>query len=241
MDVGTCIRIYMQADGGIIFLEIDGVLNRGAHRTHIRLDDDLVDRFKTLVLSTGSCVVLTSFWRHHVDYIRLILNRAGLPAESIIGRVPGASGSSYLMEALFDEPQYESHEEEIKEWLRKKAYVTRYAVLDTRAIVQKDLSEHHVQSSPATGLTEADTQRVRELLARPDGSYYLWSPGGLRAQSNPKAVNKPGTKVGDGVCSCQMVGTTLIVECSVCRKLKANGDKGADPKSLSRNSSKVKM
>ena len=84
-------------------------------------------------------------------------------------------------------------------------------------------------------------KRVRELLARPDGSFYIWSPGGLRAQSNPKAVNKPGTKVGDGVCSCQMVGTTLIVECSVCRKLKANGDKGADPKSLSRNSSKVKM
>ena len=51
----------------VIFLDIDGVLNRTTRLTRndcCAVDGDLLDRFKNLVRKTGAKVVLCSTWRH---------------------------------------------------------------------------------------------------------------------------------------------------------------------------------
>ena len=78
----------------VIFLDIDGVLNRTVHATHIRLDDDLVERLRALVVETEAVIVLSTFWRFFVEYIRYILHRHGVPADAIISRTPGVSEAS---------------------------------------------------------------------------------------------------------------------------------------------------
>ena len=45
----------------VIFLDIDGVLNRTKHNTHIRLDADLVACLKRLMDATGAVIVLSTF------------------------------------------------------------------------------------------------------------------------------------------------------------------------------------
>ena len=80
----------------VIFLDIDGVLNRTMSATHIRLDDDLVERLRQLIAATGSKIVLSTFWRHFEEYIRYVLHRHGIAADAIIGRTPGVSDASSL-------------------------------------------------------------------------------------------------------------------------------------------------
>jgi hypothetical protein len=221
----------MQADGGVIFLDMDGVLNRKAHSTHIRLDDDLVERLRGLVITTGACLVLTSCWRHHLEYIRCLMYRSGIPAECVLGATPGASiGYSDLLPLGASESIYESRAEEIKDWIRSgHSHVTRFAVLEPRAIASGDtLAAHHVMTRSDVGLSEEDAARAKALLARPDGGFYMWSVTGLRAASNPtKPTHKPGAKVAGGICKCQMLGSTLLIECELCKRVRAEGDKEA--------------
>ena len=69
----------------VIFLDIDGVLNRTAGATHIRLDQDLVSRLRTIVARSGCRIVLSTFWRGFDAYVRYILNRHGIDASIVIG------------------------------------------------------------------------------------------------------------------------------------------------------------
>ena len=61
----------------IIFLDIDGVLNRTRSATHIRLDEDLTARLIALVEQIPGCkIVLSTFWRHFLPYVRTALSLA---------------------------------------------------------------------------------------------------------------------------------------------------------------------
>jgi|EP01049_Picozoa_sp_SAG25_P009685 hypothetical protein len=59
----------------VIFLDIDGVLNRTTHATHIRVDDDCVARLGQLVSQADCQIVLSTFWRHFHEYITYVLHR----------------------------------------------------------------------------------------------------------------------------------------------------------------------
>ena len=59
----------------VIFLDVDGVLNRTSGATHIRLDQDLVSRLRTIVARSGCRIVLSTFWRGFDTYVRYILHR----------------------------------------------------------------------------------------------------------------------------------------------------------------------
>jgi len=223
----------MQPDGGILFLDIDGVLNAVSSSTprppstHIRCDDDLLERLRGLVLTTGCSIVLTTIWRHHIDYIRTILHRAGLPAEVICGRTPGASVMSRLLPDLPAEPQYESRADEITAWLEEHPSCTRYAVLDASAAptpaalrARADpVVSHYVQTRAAVGLSEADVHLACSLLAKPDGTYYFWAPTPWAPPAAAPVVRStPSTTVEGGVCTCRMLGSTKLIECNLCRR-----------------------
>ena len=57
----------------VIFLDIDGVLNRTRAATHIRLDEDLVLLLKDLVIQSEAHIVLSTYWsiteNHHRCHI----------------------------------------------------------------------------------------------------------------------------------------------------------------------------
>ena len=78
----------------VIFLDIDGVLNRTSGATHIRLDQDLVSRLRTIVQRSGCRIVLSTFWRGFDAYVRYILHRHGIDAALVIGVTPGSEHGS---------------------------------------------------------------------------------------------------------------------------------------------------
>lgn len=167
-----------------------------------------------------------------MEYIRVIMYRSGIPAESVLGHTPGASiGFSDLLAENANESIYENRAEEIQDWIRNgHSHVTRYAIIEPCPITPgyDKLGLHHVQTRLGEGLSESDAARAKALLARPDGGFYMWSVTGLRVASNPnKPVHKPGSKVDGGVCTCQMLGSTLLIECALCKKVRAEGDKEA--------------
>ncbi len=83
----------------IIFLDIDGVLNRLGiiNRTKtkwgafIGMEPELVERFNLLCIDTGAKVVLSSTWRHDEDWLET-MRANGLTCE-FLGRTPHFPGS----------------------------------------------------------------------------------------------------------------------------------------------------
>jgi hypothetical protein len=149
----------------VIFLDIDGVLNRTKEATHIRIDEDCVQRLKTLIEHTDAKVVLSTFWRHFDEYITYILHREGIAADVVIGRTPGRTGSQHLSASAADEAQYASRAAEIKTWLAQHPEVTQFVILDDRpSAADASLQAHFVQTLSDHGLTDADVVRCSELL-----------------------------------------------------------------------------
>ena len=53
----------------VVFLDIDGVLNRTAGASQINIEPPLVNRLKRILNDIGANVVLFMFWRHFPEYI----------------------------------------------------------------------------------------------------------------------------------------------------------------------------
>jgi len=53
----------------LLFLDVDGVLNRTATASQIILEQDKVDRLGEALAETGCDVVLSTYWRAFDDYI----------------------------------------------------------------------------------------------------------------------------------------------------------------------------
>merc|ERR1719276_780747 len=98
----------------VVFLDIDGVLNRTRGATHIRLDEDLVERLRAFLKAADACIVLSTFWRAFGDYIAYVLSRYGIPQDRLLGRTPGGA---HLNGSAFDDKVYEDRSSEIKAWL----------------------------------------------------------------------------------------------------------------------------
>ena len=172
----------------VLFLDIDGVLNRTKSATHIRLDDDLVERLRKLVAAIECKIVLSTFWRPFLPYIQYILHRHGLPTDCVIGSTPGACGEPGISNpsnfangstqsaggssnqqlftaSAFDDAQYVSRAAEIGAWLDAHPEVARYVVLDDRpSAADARLAPRFVQTASDAGLTEEDAERCKLLL-----------------------------------------------------------------------------
>ena len=159
----------------VLFLDIDGVLNRTRAATHIRIDEDLVARLKTLLEETGAVIVLSTFWRPFLPYCQYILHRHGIAADAVIGRTPGISGATsfangscgeqLFSSSAFDDAMYQKRHQEIGAWLTAHPEVTRFAIVDDRpSAADERLAPFFVQCDAACGLTDADAERLSVLL-----------------------------------------------------------------------------
>eukprot|EP00908_Phaeocystis_cordata_P017280 Transcript_28605.p1 GENE.Transcript_28605~~Transcript_28605.p1 ORF type:complete len:233 (+),score=58.42 Transcript_28605:80-778(+) len=157
-----------QAAVAVLFLDIDGVLNRTHGATHIRLDDDCVARLRTIVQRSRCSIVLSTFWRGFEAYVKYILHRQGIDSSLVIGRTPGTTdGDRFDAESsAFDAQQYANRAAEIRSWLQANPSVTRFVILDDRPSASDEgLAAHFVQTQSDRGLTDADVQAALAILA----------------------------------------------------------------------------
>jgi hypothetical protein len=73
----------------LLFLDIDGVLNRTATAPQINLEQDKVDRLRDVLDKSGADVVLSTYWRAFEEYIAYTFGRMGAQGERVVGRTPG--------------------------------------------------------------------------------------------------------------------------------------------------------
>mmetsp|Transcript_62965 Transcript_62965/g.150001 ORF Transcript_62965/g.150001 Transcript_62965/m.150001 type:complete len:169 (-) Transcript_62965:58-564(-) len=147
----------------VIFLDIDGVLNRTRGATHIRLDEELVGKLRGLVAESGAKIVLSTFWRGFPDYVEYILARYDIGPGIILGSTPG---EPHKGATAFDDKVYASRSSEIEAWLQAHPDVTRFVILDDRDNAALGaLQNHFVQTDSRVGLSDADVQRAKEIIA----------------------------------------------------------------------------
>jgi hypothetical protein len=149
----------------VLFLDIDGVLNRigtkERHRGFIGIDLELVPLFERIIESTGVKVVLSSTWRLSETW-REDLERCGLNTDAMIDRTPHMPIPGGL----------ESCErgKEIAAWLAEHPEVNHYAILDDHDDMLP--GQPLFQTSWLTGLTEEVADKVINHLiqSRPCGA-----------------------------------------------------------------------
>lgn len=144
--------------GPLIFLDIDGVLNRTVKATHVRLDDDLCARLAAVAAAAGAKVVLSTFWRGHLDYVAYALKRQGVEAP-VVGATPGdPTGDGY--------DGTRPRADEIAEYLAACDPACSYVILDDRDDAAAGaMRDRFVRTDPAVGLSEGDAARAAALLA----------------------------------------------------------------------------
>lgn len=133
----------------VIFLDIDGVLNRReTDWDNFQLDPELVSRFNELVKKTDAHVVLSSTWRQ-VSNWRSLMKEHGLDFEFLDctsrnnSRTRGA---------------------EIYSWLSKNRDLTVYAIIDDQNEMVALQKSHFFQTDWRQGLTKEIADAVEEYL-----------------------------------------------------------------------------
>jgi len=151
----------------VIFLDIDGVLNRTRTSAQICMDEDLIGRLRQLVETTNAVIVLSTFWRPFETYIKYVLHRHHISADIVIGCTPGKSNAATLLLSNnpADAQQYAGRASEIHAWLSEHPNVQQYCIIDDRSAASDDtLAAHFVQTDSNEGLTEDDVERCRLVL-----------------------------------------------------------------------------
>lgn len=133
--------------GSVLFLDVDGVLNRCGNLHDI--EQDKVSLLRSIVMATGCSVVVSSTWRRSertLGRLVKVLREGGvslLDSTPCLDRV-AADGSYVVTE----------RGEEIQAWLDAHLGVTRFVILDD-CTDMAHLGGHLVQTDSFTGLTEA--------------------------------------------------------------------------------------
>jgi HAD domain in Swiss Army Knife RNA repair proteins len=97
----------------VIFLDIDGVLNRSSSKSNRHtIDPTLLDRFKRLRTALDARVVFVSTWRHELGGARRA-HDLGIPFEDVVPDLRPCSRG-----------------DEVRAWLRSHPDVTRFVIMD---------------------------------------------------------------------------------------------------------------
>jgi hypothetical protein len=138
----------------ILFLDIDGVLNKATTKERIGgtgifaamhgLDSKLVALLRGWLAQHSSVkVVLSSTWRLHPDTLELVQD--ALPILDVT-------------------PNKRHRQNEIESWLAVHPEVDRYAILDDMQFFRWPISRYFVQTSYEHGLLPQHLARVEEIL-----------------------------------------------------------------------------
>lgn len=145
----------------VVFLDIDGVLNRSDYRRemmkkgHISviLQQDNLSVLKRIVDATDASIVLVSSWRKFWRREGSI-DRAGQQIEQAL--------DEYGLFIIDKTPvlQKGSRSDEVELWLKNKRYIDQFVILDDNDFTwSRKLRSHWVECPNSTGLTDqlADT------------------------------------------------------------------------------------
>lgn len=151
----------------IIFLDIDGVLNRlgtpmqGRTTTKweglIGMEPELVERMNALVARTGALVVLSSTWRLSKTW-REDMRQNGLTFE-FLDRTP------YLQTGEGESFHHLERGEEIDAWICEYLTQDRERQLDAYAIIDDDSDMLPSQPLFKTGYEKGLTQEIADAIA----------------------------------------------------------------------------
>ena len=154
----------------ILFLDIDGVLNRTATAPQINIEQDKVDRLKGVLGTSGADIVLTTYWRCFEGYIGYVLGRMGAQGDRVVGRTPG---EPHLMNSVKHDANVKyARIVEIETYLTNRFGEDRsgwpkFAVVDDKQVVPAghEWSDRFVKTEPEVGLTD---ERARALATALD-------------------------------------------------------------------------
>ncbi len=148
----------------ILFLDIDGVLNRGAFSTEAEstsLDPDLVRRLNALLAATNAKVVVSSSWRYMV-----LTGAMTLSGFEYLLRTHGLRRGVVLDTTISDEA-VPGRAAQIRAWLAEHPNVTAWAAVDDGDLAPEFGADaaRFVRTDGAVGLSDADATGLRALLS----------------------------------------------------------------------------
>ena len=153
----------------ILFLDIDGVLNRTATAPQINLEQDKVDRLREVLAVSGAEVVLSTYWRAFEEYIAYTFGRMGAQGERVVGRTPG---NPHLQDSVaHDDAVKTTRIVEITSYMESRfgsdrAVWPKFAIVDDKQVVPDghEWSGRFVRTAHDVGLTD---DAVTALVSRP--------------------------------------------------------------------------
>ncbi len=150
----------------LIFLDIDGVLNRdsteiAAPSGCMFVEDELVKKLHRIYCETHAKIVLSSSWRmgwYDIEFGKTDTHNAE-DYTALAGKLLsfGIPINGYT-EMLYDQ----SRADEITKYLKNAKDVEAFVILDDMRI--KGYKEHQIMTDPETGLTENDVKKAIALL-----------------------------------------------------------------------------
>lgn len=150
----------------LLFLDIDGVLNRTATAPQINLEQDKVDRLRDVLDESGADVVLSTYWRAFEEYIAYTFGRMGAQGDRVVGRTPG---NPHLQDSVaHDDAVKTTRILEIATYMEQRFGADRtmwphFAIVDDKQVVPEGnaWSTRFVRTTHDVGLTD---ERAEELV-----------------------------------------------------------------------------
>jgi hypothetical protein len=145
----------------VIFLDIDGVLNRGGFSSVAQsssFDGAAVQRLNGVLAATGARLVLSSSWRYVI--LDGTMNLAGF---EFLMRTHGLAKGALFDHTCADEVIAERGAQ-IRRWLTEHPVEAWAAVDDQRLQLGRGEEWRHVRTDPTRGLTDEDAARLAAIL-----------------------------------------------------------------------------
>ena len=168
----------------VIFLGLDGALNRTRSASEIHVEQTMVALLKEAVQDAPHPIgiVLSTFWRSFRDYCVYVLQRKGLTNVVFCGATECGESGKRENEAGEDEAGEEKKEgeeisslrkkkgdkkrcDEIAEYLIQHPEVSHYCILDDRKSASNEsMSSHFVLTDSKIGLTKEIVMSMKSAL-----------------------------------------------------------------------------
>jgi len=166
----------MSPSDSVIFLDIDGVLNRHEWDAAVmcgQIHRDKVQLLNDVLRATGAKIVLSSAWRYilyrgEMDLMGLewLFRSHGMLADRLIGvtrKDTMVRPTTFSPETW---PQHNERGQQIADWRTESGHAGPYVVVDDLDLGISDAGHPFVLVEGDVGLTAADAAEMIQLLSR---------------------------------------------------------------------------